>query len=214
MPDTQFAPPNHPARNGRSVALLALALAATSHAWALGPQDPTAAGPDQAGWWGTTHLIDIRQGSSLSKTARDLRDGGYELANGDTVDFRQWYSARWTDVGVTWMTQVTPQWGLIWGFSTGERGAKYTIDPSLKLGFLFQQPTGRNAWLSVRYTTAFGGRLRERSCTADYGAIGGVQAVNCRLAASTLAPADTLHYLVNKPSADLNQLSVSFTWRF
>ena len=101
MPDTQFAPPNHPARNGRSVALLALALAATSHAWALGPQDPTAAGPDQAGWWGTTHLIDIRQGSSLSKTARDLRDGGYELANGDTVELKSYPDVTHTAIGIT-----------------------------------------------------------------------------------------------------------------
>ena len=38
-------------------------------------------------------------------------------------------------------------------------------------------------------------RMVGRPCTADYGAIGGVQAVNCRLAASQLDPAETLRHL-------------------
>lgn len=60
----------------------------------------------------------------------------------------------------------------------------------------------------------FGGRLKEKTCSADYGEIGGVQTVNCRLAASTLQPAETLQYLMNeKPKQDM-LISVKWTYRF
>ena len=42
-----------------------------------------------------------------------------------------------------------------------------------------------------------GGRFKEHSCTADYADLGGLEQVNCRLAATELAPEETLKYLVN-----------------
>ena len=59
-----------------------------------------------------------------------------------------------------------------------------------------------------------GGTLHEKSCSADYGQIGGVQEVNCRLAASTLPPAETLRYLLNEKPYNHNQVSLMLTWRF
>ncbi|WP_101048120.1 hypothetical protein [Macromonas nakdongensis] len=166
----------------------------------------------QASFLESTHLIDIQQGSALSRTVRGLGSGGFELAGGSAVGFQDWYRTRWTDLSLTWMTQVTENFGFIFGASTGERGPKYTIRPGLKLGMVVQTRVARDAVLSLRVTTVLGGRLKEKSCTADYGDIGGVQAVNCRLAASTLAPADTLQYLLNQKPG--NQVSLSLTWRF
>lgn len=181
-----------------------------------------AAGMDAAGSYhlqnasflDSTYLIDIQQGSNLSRAALDLRAGSFELAGGTAVSFNAWYKTRWTDASITWMTQVTENFGIIFGASTGERGKKYTINPSLKLGVLLQAKTGRNAVLSLRATTILGGELREKSCTADYGEIGGVQEVNCRLAASLLPPAETLKYLLNEKPYNRNQVSVMLTWRF
>jgi hypothetical protein len=45
-------------------------------------------------------------------------------------------------------------------------------------------------------TTTVGGNLTEKSCQADYGVLG-TYGVNCRLAASEMAPEETLKYLVN-----------------
>ena len=164
--------------------------------------------------WSKTHLVGIQQGSSLSRLVSHLRSGGYELADGRPVAFEHWYKTRWTDVSLTWMTQVSDNVGILWGFSTGERGAKYTIHPSLKLGWVAQGKLAQGAYLTFRATTVLGGRLQETSCIADYGDIGGVQAVNCRLAASTLPPADTLQYLLNEKPANRTQVSLAFEWRF
>ena len=99
----------------------------------------------------------------------------------------------------------------LWGFGTGEGGAKYHIEPSLKFGFLATEPVGDGGLLSLSVTTVLGGYFREGSCTANYGAIGGVQEVNCRMAASVLRPSETLDYLVNTPPSD--QVSVSLRYR-
>lgn len=68
--------------------------------------------------------------------------------------------------------------------------------------------------LSVRATRILGGRLRERSCVANYGEIGGVQAVNCRLAASVLPPGQTLGYLFNDKPYNKDISFVQFAWNF
>lgn len=161
-----------------------------------------------------TYLLDIQQGSQLSRNAHGLRAGGYELAGGAAVSFKDWYKTRWVDASITWMTQVTENFGVIVGTSTGERAKKYVINPGLKLGVIAQAPVSKNAVLSFRATTILGGELKERSCTADYGDIGGVQEVNCRLAAATLPPAETLKYLLNEKPINRNQVSVMLTWRF
>lgn len=163
---------------------------------------------------GSTRLVELRQGGELSQQAAGMRQGGYETAQGQWVDMARWYRTRWTDTHVGFMTQLDPRWGLLWGFSTGEQGSKYRIAPSLKLGLVHVVQPTRDSELSLRWTTTLGGSLRERACTADYGAIGGVQAVNCRLAASTLAPADTLAYLVRAAPRDRHTLSIEYRIRF
>lgn len=162
----------------------------------------------------TTFLIGLRKGSPLSSDVRSVRVGGYELADGTPIEFEDWYSSDWLDIGLTFLTQLTPNRGIIWGLSTGERGEKYRIDPALKLGIMLQKPLGSAAFLTLTAHTILGGDLREETCVADYGAIGGVQEVNCRLAATTLAPAQTLDYLLDAPAYDRHYLSLVFTWEF
>lgn len=157
-----------------------------------------------------TSLIEINQNNLLSRQMLNLSMGGFELAGGQRVGFDRWYRPTLQDTRVSWMTQITPHWGVIWGVSTGERGPKYTIDPSLKLGFVFNTPIDHKSQWSVKANTVFGGRLQEKPCTADYGAIGDVQAVNCRLAASEISPLQTLPYLLNSLPPDRHQLTVTY----
>lgn len=163
---------------------------------------------------GSTSLIEIRQGSELSRQVKSLHGQGYESSGGEQVEFSTWYSSNWTDMRAIWMTPLSANTGFIWGLGTGERGPKYRIDPSLKLGFIHRAALAPHTVLTVRATTTLGGRLREKSCTADYGDIGGVQTVNCRLAASTLEPAETLRYLFNETPRDRHQISVSLSHAF
>lgn len=162
----------------------------------------------------TTSLIELRQGSDLSSKVKSTRGQGYETAGGEFVDLSAWYGSSWTDVRVTWLTQLTTSTGLIWGLNTGERGEKYSITPGIKLGFIHQARVGRTSLLTLRATTTLGTRLREKTCTADYGDIGGIQPVNCRLAATELAPAETLSYLFRESSRDQRQISITFNHAF
>lgn len=199
------------------VTLISTALAGTGPAAAQVPGNSQPAGHRtlaDASFLDATYLVEVKQGSQLSMLARTLGSGGFETATGGRVDFRPWYSARWMDASITWMTQLTPNFGILHGVGTGERAQKYEIAPSLKLGVVWQTQTGRNAFLGVRATTTLGGELREKPCVADYGQIGGVQAVNCRLAASLLPPEQTLDYLVSQKPPDRHQVNVMFTWRF
>ncbi|SDA80777.1 hypothetical protein SAMN02927914_03203 [Mesorhizobium qingshengii] len=149
----------------------------------------------------TTSLVDIHQGSPLSDRARGLGDGGYELQNGSRVSFNQWYRASWVDMHVDLLTQITEDTGILWGFGTGEEGEKYRIEPSLKLGFLTQMHPSANSTFSLSLTATIGGNLTEKPCEANYGDLG-TYSVNCRLAASEMAPEETLKYLVNaKPES-------------
>jgi hypothetical protein len=162
----------------------------------------------------TTHLIGASQGSSLSDLARSLGDGGYETSGGSKVKLDKWYATTWVDIRLDFMTQISPRWGALWGFSTGERGEKYTIDPSFKVGFLAVYTMSKASKLSFSATTIIGGRFQERSCTADYGDIGGVQEVNCRLAATEMDPAQTLNHLVNQDPSNRNQVTLQYTINF
>ena len=163
----------------------------------------------------STHLVELAQVSENSRAVSRLRAGAYETALGQSVSFDRWYRASGLqDTRLTWMTQLHRDWGLLWGFGTGEQGEKYKIAPSLKLGFVFQTPLGQRARFSIRATTLLGGRLSERPCTADYGDIGGVQQVNCRLAASTLRPADTLQHLLNQGPVDRTDVQIRYVYPF
>ena len=144
----------------------------------------------------TTSIVDIHQGSSLSDLARGLGNGGYELQKGSWVSFNQWYHSNWVDFHVDFLTQLTESTGILWGFGTGEGAEKYSIAPSLKLGFLTQTHPNPNSTLSLSVTSTIGGDLTEKPCVADYGDLG-TYSVNCRLAAGQMAPQETLKYLVN-----------------
>ena len=162
----------------------------------------------------STHFVEITQGSELSKLASRYRDGGFQSAGGQWVGFDKWYRPKWTDTHVTWMTQVSPEFGVLWGASTGERAEKYSIAPSLKLGAVYQTKVGLNAYFSIRATTVIGGRMKEKTCTANYGDIGGIEQVNCRLAASEMTPAETLKYLTNGLPPDRHNFWVRYTLTF
>lgn len=159
----------------------------------------------------STHLIEVTNGSELSKTAAAFRSGSFQSSSGQQVDFDKWYSTVLSETRITWMTQMTPEVGLVWGMSTGERGEKYAIAPSVKLGFIYRTQLSRWSNFSIRASSVIGGRFREKSCTADYGDIGGVQQVNCRLAASNLQPADTLKYLIDALPRNRNGISITYT---
>lgn len=203
------------ARIGPRLARLLLAFCALAVTAVASAQDMSGRYHLQnAGFFDATYFVELQQGSELSRLASGLRGGGYELSGGATVKFKRWYKTDWVDTRLNWMTLLTPDVGLLFGFSTGERGQKYEIRPSLRLGLLAQRSIGKRTLLSFRASTTVGGQLREKTCTADYGDIGGVQKVNCRLAASTLAPEDTLQYLMNRQPHDRHRIAVMLTRRF
>ncbi|WP_027038526.1 hypothetical protein [Mesorhizobium ciceri] len=144
-----------------------------------------------------TSLVGIYQGSELTAAAKRLGEGGYELSDGTPVSFDEWYHSSWTDMRFEMLTQLSDDFGLLWGASTGQRAEKVRIDPSVKLGFILQRRPTPSTTLSLTVSSILGGDLTERPCIADYGPVGGVHAVNCRLAASQLRPSDTLKYMTN-----------------
>ncbi|WP_202303113.1 MULTISPECIES: hypothetical protein [unclassified Mesorhizobium] len=144
-----------------------------------------------------TSLVGISQGSELTAAANHLGQGGYELSGGTNVSFDKWYHSKWIDMRFEMLTQLSDDFGLLWGASTGQHAEKVRIDPGVKLGFILQKRPTPSTTLSLTVSSILGGNLTERPCTADYGAVGGFQTVNCRLAASQFRPADTLKYMAN-----------------
>jgi hypothetical protein len=161
-----------------------------------------------------TQLIVFQQGTEQARKVRSLSRQSYELAGGQPADMRSWFRSSWTDTELAFLTPLRADTGLIWGFSTGERGPKYRIDPGLQIGFLYLNTLGPRTRWSIRLTTLLGGRLRERACLADYGALGGVQRVNCRLAASELPPAETLRHLLNERPGNHTRIALRFSHDF
>lgn len=187
------------AKSGRASGAAMLQLAAAVFAFGLAAPAANAASGSFAD---NTFLLNVTQRTRLSDAAWRLGDGGYELAGGAFVEFRKWYEPRWIDLDFHFLTQISENVGMLWGFSTGEWGAKYRIHPSYKLGFIVQHAFTPQASLSISVTRRFGGGLEERSCVADYGEIGGVQRVHCRLAAAMIEPAETLQYLYRTKPLD------------
>ena len=188
----------------KCVSLLILLVAQQSNA------QPTLIRGDS--FFDSTNLVEVIHGTELSLKARELRSGGFETSAGLYVDFNRWYSPEWYDTQISWMTQITSNFGIIWGFSTGENAEKYSIAPSSKLGFAYQTALNKNSNITFIVSTFAGGELYEKTCTADYGEIGGLQEVNCRLAATILTPADTLKYLVRARKGDTWQINYKFTF--
>jgi hypothetical protein len=171
--------------------------------------------PGHAGeFWDNTYLLNLTLGSSLTEDVEKLSTGGYELADGTPVNFQYWYQRTWTDLHLQMLTQLSPDFGILWGLSAGESGPKYTIYPGVTFGVLWQIFQNGNSNLTLSLSTVRGGNLEELPCFADYGAIGGVQEVNCRLAASPIPPAQTLQYLVREISPDTGVVSLTYTIRF
>lgn len=165
------------------------------------------------GFWEDTQLVDLRVGDHSGR-ADELSFGSGLLQDGSRYSFDRWYSSDWVDLRFTFATAVTNQFGIYWGLGTGERGGKYHIEPSLKVGFLYVEPLDRQSQLSFSLSVVLGGYLKEQSCQADYGAIGGVQTVNCRMAGSILPPEETLQYLLDEPPGDQLSLSLRYERQF
>lgn len=162
-----------------------------------------------------TYLVEIKQGGMLSDHAYSLRGLGFESATGDRVSFDKWYKPKGhVDSHFMFMTKASDNLGVMWGFSTGEKGEKYTIDPSVKIGAVYLAQLTKTSTLTLRGAYTFGGKFREKSCTADYGDVGGVQQVNCRLAATPMQPSETLNYMLNERPRDYKTISIQYTWNF
>jgi hypothetical protein len=166
------------------------------------------------GLWHDTSLLSVNFGSTRSLAARALGRGGYELAGGEQVSFLRWYKTKHQDVTVIFLRRITEDLGLIWGLSSGEFAPKYRIDPALHLGFTHRHEFSAMGAFSMTVIVPFWGRLRETACTADYGAIAGVQQVNCRLAASQLPPAETLGYVLDMRGFEDARLTLRLSWQF
>ena len=160
-----------------------------------------------------THLLDVYAGSSRSAQMKTVRSEGYELAGGEVVRFDDWYRPVIPDLTVLLLTELSADLGLIWGVSLGERGEKYRIDPAFHIGLTWQVRLSETATLSTSVQTMIGGRLRETSCSADYGVFGMAE-VNCRLAASLLPPEETLDYLFDTPGHRETRVTIRFVQMF
>lgn len=161
----------------------------------------------------TTALIDAQIGQGHSQTVYSMSLGSYELESGEIQSMRPFYKTPWRDVRLVALSQVLPNVGVIWGASTGERGDKYTIHPSLTLGLGGAMDFGSQSTLSLSLHGSLGGSVMERPCTATF-TLGGTQPVNCRLAASTLPPAETLELLLDEPVPERWRSSIRFQHRF
>ena len=172
------------------------------------------AGLPAAAFMDETRLVDLRTGTPLSNSIRSYQSDGYELSDGTPVIFGDWYRSDWPDVHVTFLTPIHDNLGMIWGFGTGESGGQYTIDPSVRLGFVAIQDISDSERLTLTISGRLWGNLTERSCTADYGAIGGTVPVNCRLAASPMPPAETLNYLFDRSPPDRFVVQIKYSFKF
>jgi hypothetical protein len=160
-----------------------------------------------------TDLVGISQSNRLSSVAASMAIGGYDLSGGKYQSMVAFYTPPYADVRIDFLTTTAPNFGLLWGASTGEAAPKYKIDPSLRIGFIDQLVQFHSAFLTLSATSNLFGAMHEYSCMGDYPEFGGVQEVNCRLAASILSPEDTLKYLVHDVPARYNiVLSLSGTF--
>ena len=176
---------------------------------------PFANGAGQASaqsFWDRTHLVSVTDESSLSNLARNAGAIGVTRSDGSTMQIGHWYESDWRDLSALWMTEVTENFGIYWGLSTGEQGEKYRIDPSMKVGFILNRPISRHSLLTLSSTYTIGGNLNEDTCVADYGPVFGSYTVNCRLASSFLSPEDTLDQMLDRRPT--NHFMVNLNYKF
>lgn len=160
-----------------------------------------------------TYILDLDDSSPHGSTIQTARRGGYELSGGQPIALRDWYRPDMPEMTLRMLTEVSEGFGITWGLSTGEAGQKYSIEPALHLGFILQEEVGQNATLTLSASTLIGGDLSERPCDADYGEFGSMK-VNCRLAATTMAPEETLNYLLDADGGRASWVSLQFEYRF
>lgn len=174
-------------------------------------QAPLASGQDLLQ---RTFLVEVTAGSGRSAIARGFSFGGYELDEGNPVNLADWYTPRFPDVNFIFLTELSPTTGLTWGISLGERGEKYSIDPGVWLGLVHRIDLGLKSSLTISAMTMLWGDFREKSCFGFYRAINDEEEVNCRLAASTLPPADTLKFLVSEPGYRETRVTLRYEIQF
>lgn len=169
--------------------------------------------PASAEFTDHSYLLDLSAGSAQSARVRSAGRGGYALSGGQRLSLHDWYSPDMPELTLRMMTEVSDGFGITWGMSTGERGAKYRIAPALHLGFVMQTEIIPNGRLSLSGSTLLGGNLTEAPCRADYGEFGEMP-VNCRLAAGLLPPEETLGYLLDLDGWRTGWLALQFEYSF
>jgi hypothetical protein len=161
-----------------------------------------------------TQLVALSFDGQNSGIVRQAAAQGFELSNGTPAQVAQWYTPYFPNLTAVFATDIRQGLALIWGASLGERGAKYSLGPSGVVGIALQQPMGPRSGVRLQLYGQFGGALNESHCLGDYGELGGMQHVNCRMAASILPPAQTLAYLWNLPPSLQATLKLTYEMRF
>lgn len=161
-----------------------------------------------------TRLFQANVGNGLSAKIEDVSGGSLLLSSGRELTFDDWYSGGWRDLELVWLTAIDDDFGFFWGFTTGESGQKYDIDPSLRLGFVVEEALSETEAVTFSILTSVGGYLSERPCIADYGTFGSSVRVNCRLASTYMRPKQTLRHLFSEHPLGANQLNIRYQKRF
>lgn len=161
-----------------------------------------------------TRLSNVELGSSFEALILRTSQRSFELESGQTQNFKDWYSSKWKDFSITFENPISQNSWIYWGFSTGETAEKYIISPSIILGLERNWEINNQSFSTVTIKGKLGGNLREKPCMATYSLIDGTTVVNCRLAASILAPSETLKYLWDDEPADRLIISFKYTMFF
>lgn len=171
------------------------------------------AGAVAQSWLRGSSLIDASMGAGNSAIFQQFATTGYELEDGTYQSLSRFYGNDWRDVRLVALTPVTEDTSLIWGGSTGERGDKYYVMPSVEVGLSHSQTLSEQGTLSLTGRLRFGGQGRELPCEANF-SLGGQQTVNCRLAAGVLPPAETLNFLIEAPTPNWLTGGLNYRHRF
>ncbi len=163
-----------------------------------------------------TALIDVHGGSSLDGTVWVLGTGSAPLDKGPPVNLRYFYTSRGQNVSATWLTELRPDFGITWGFQTGEQADKYHIKPAINLGIVMIHQLSVRSTLSFTATGVLGGWLQEGPCRGPFALEPekGIQPFDCHLGSSSLTPPETLKYLANVAPPGWLALGVRYTFRF
>ena len=173
------------------------------------------------------HLLGVEQTynskviSNYHMSTIPLSDGSHKLLNHlyrpkDVLDTRFTFG---TPLYTYTEDRTYATFMALYSASTGERAEKYTIDPSFGAGarfFLVHGYQGGNrsfeAYFNVHKVLA-GGRLNEKTCTADFGELGTYQ-VGCRFAHLPIPVEETVKLGFHQYLRDVVAAQVRFTWRF